>query len=130
MTDKMPKFEFPEAMRAFTEQSVDQAKKAFDDFLAATHGALAKVEAQHVVGLPGERSGNPEDRDGIGRGKRRCRLRSRPAALTKAKTMQEIVELQNTFLKSRMAALGEQTRVVTESAQKAAAHVTDTAKKS
>jgi len=127
MTDKMPKFEIPEAMRVFTEKSVDQAKKAFDDFLAATHGALAKVETtsstsqasviemqKTVMDLAEENVAAAFDH---------------AQKLTKAKTVQEIVDLQNAFLKARMAAMGEQTRVVAESAQKAAAHMTETAKK-
>ena len=35
-TDKTG-FEVPEQMREFAEKSVDQARKAFDDFMGATH---------------------------------------------------------------------------------------------
>ncbi len=127
MTDNMPKFEVPEAMRAFTEKSVDQAKKAFDDFLAATHGALSKVETassgaqasviemqKTVMSLAEENVAAAFDH---------------AQKLTKAKSLQEVVELQNAFVKARMAALGEQSRVVTETAQKAATTMTDAAKK-
>jgi phasin len=127
MTDNMPKFEVPEAMRAFTEKSVDQAKKAFDDFLAATHGALSKVETastgaqasviemqKTVMSLAEENVAAAFDH---------------AQKLTKAKSLQEVVELQNAFIKARMAALGEQSRVVTETAQKAATSMTDAAKK-
>jgi phasin len=127
MTDNMPKFEVPEAMRAFTEKSVDQAKKAFDDFLAATHGALSKVETastgaqasviemqKTVMSLAEENVAAAFDH---------------AQKLTKAKSLQEVVELQNAFVKARMAALGEQSRVVTETAQKAATSMTDAAKK-
>jgi phasin len=114
-------------MRAFTEKSVDQAKKAFDDFLAATHGALSKVETastgaqasviemqKTVMSLAEENVAAAFDH---------------AQKLTKAKSLQEVVELQNAFIKARMAALGEQSRVVTETAQKAATSMTDAAKK-
>jgi len=128
MTDQMPKFEIPEAMRAFTEKSVDQAKKAFDDFLAATHGAIAKAETSST----GAQAGVVEMQKTV------IELAEENVAaafdhaqkLTKAKTMQEIVELQNAFLKARMAAMGEQTRVVAESAQKVATQITDSVKPS
>ena len=126
MTDTIPKFEIPEAVRAFTEKSVDQAKKAFDDFLTATHGALEKVEnastgaqasaielQKTVIELAEENIAATFDH---------------AQKLTKAKTVQELVELQNEFLKARLASLGEQTRVVTESAQKAATHMTESVK--
>lgn len=128
MTDNMPKFEVPEAMRAFTEKSVDQAKKAFDDFLAATNGALSKVE----VASSGAQASVIEMQKTV------MELAEENVAaafehaqkLTKAKTMQEIVQLQNDFLKARMAAMGEQSRVVAETAQKAATAMADTVKKS
>lgn len=127
MTDTMPKFEIPEAMRAFTEKSVDQAKKAFDDFLAATHGALAKVEttstASQASVLEMQKTVMELAEENV------AAAFEHAQKLTKAKTMQEIVELQNAFLKARMAAMGEQTRVVAETAQKAAAQMTETAKK-
>ncbi len=127
MTDTMPKFEIPEAMRAFTEKSVDQAKKAFDDFLAATHGALAKVETTSTASqtslLEMQKTVMELAEENV------AAAFEHAQKLTKAKTMQEIVELQNAFLKARMAAMGEQTRVVAETAQKAAAHMTETAKK-
>lgn len=43
MTDKTA-FDIPEPMRAFADKSVDQAKKAFDDFMTATLKAIEKTE--------------------------------------------------------------------------------------
>lgn len=37
-------FEIPDQMRDAADKSVEQAKKAFDDFLTATHTAVAKAE--------------------------------------------------------------------------------------
>jgi phasin len=127
MTDSIPKFEIPEAVRAFTEKSVDQAKKAFDDFLTATHGALAKVEtassASQASAVELQKTVIELAEENV------AAAFAHAQKLTQAKTVQEIVELQSSFLKARIAALGEQTRVVAETAQKAAATVTDAAKK-
>ncbi len=35
VTDPMPNFEIPSEIRRITEQSVEQAKKAFDGFMTA-----------------------------------------------------------------------------------------------
>ena len=42
-TDKTG-FEIPDQMRDFAEKSVDQARKAFDDFINVTQQAVSKVE--------------------------------------------------------------------------------------
>ncbi|MDR3493184.1 MAG: phasin family protein, partial [Ancalomicrobiaceae bacterium] len=49
--------------------------------------------------------------------------------LTQAKTLQEVIDLQNAFVKAQMVALGEQARVITEAAQKTASDVGDKATK-
>jgi phasin len=126
MTDSLPKFEIPEAMRTFTEKSVDQAKKAVDDFLAATHGAIAKVQttstgAQATV-IEMQKTVMELAEENI------TAAFAHAQELTKAKTMQELMELQSAFVKARMAAMGEQTRVVSESAKKAATQMTDAVK--
>ena len=127
MTDQMPKFEIPEAVREFTEKSVDQAKKAFDDFIIATHGAIAKVEKTSTAS---QASAAELQKTVLELAEENVAAAFDHAQkLTKAKSVQELVELQNAFLKTRMAAIGEQTRVVSESAQKAASAVAETAKK-
>ena len=127
MTDQMPKFEIPEAVREFTEKSVDQAKKAFDDFIIATHGAIAKVvktsTASQASAAELQKTVLELAEENV------AAAFDHAQKLTKAKSVQELVELQNAFLKTRMAAIGEQTRVVSESAQKAASAVAETAKK-
>ena len=124
MTDKLPPFEIPEAMRAFTEKSVDQAKKAFDDFLAATHTALTKAETSstsaQAKGFEMQKTVMDLAQENI------AAAFDHAQRLTKAKDIQEVIELQNSFLKARMSAMGEQARVVSESAQKAAANLGET----
>jgi hypothetical protein len=41
-----PKFEFPAEMREFAEKSVEQAKQAFDSFIAASKHAVGTAETQ------------------------------------------------------------------------------------
>ena len=40
------RFEIPPEMRAFAEKSVDQARQAFDGFIAAAHNAVSAFEGQ------------------------------------------------------------------------------------
>ena len=44
--DPMKPFEIPNDMRKFAEQSVDQARKAFDGFIAAAHQAVSEMESR------------------------------------------------------------------------------------
>ncbi len=44
--DPMKPFEVPTDMRKFAEQSVEQARKAFDGFIAAAHQAVSDMEGR------------------------------------------------------------------------------------
>ena len=51
--DPMSGFEIPAEMRNMAEQSVDQAKKAFDGFMSAAQQAVAAVEGQTAAAQAG-----------------------------------------------------------------------------
>ncbi|MDR3374814.1 MAG: phasin family protein [Ancalomicrobiaceae bacterium] len=121
MTDKIPPFEIPEAVRSFTEQAVDQAKKAVDDALSAARGALDKAETSAT----GAQSSAFELQKTVMdlAEENVSAAFAHAQKLTQAKTLQDVVDLQNAFVKAQMAALGEQARVITEAAQKTASEL-------
>lgn len=51
-------FDIPEPMRVFADKSVDQAKKAFDDYMSATAQAIAKAEDSAKSMQDGARDAN------------------------------------------------------------------------
>jgi hypothetical protein len=50
--ERMPNFEIPAEMRQMAEQSVEQAKKAFDGFIAAAQQAVSNFEGQAAAAVP------------------------------------------------------------------------------
>lgn len=44
MADTRNPFEMPDEMRRFAERSIDQARKAFDDYVGAAQGAFAMLD--------------------------------------------------------------------------------------
>ncbi len=53
--ERIPKFEIPAEMRQMAEQSVEQARKAFDGFIAAAQQAVSTLEGQAAVAQAGAR---------------------------------------------------------------------------
>ncbi|MEM8812065.1 MAG: phasin family protein [Pseudomonadota bacterium] len=123
MVDKPPKLEVPEQMRTFAETSVNQAKKAFDDFISATEDAVGRMEETSNTVQSGARDVN---RTVLTFAEENISAAFNLAEqMVKAKDMEEMLALQQAYLKDQMAAFGEQARVVTDKAAKSAA---DTAK--
>jgi len=105
-------FEIPEPMRAFADKSVDQARKAFDDFMSATVKAIDKAETSAKSLQDGARDVN---RQTIGF------LESNVAAsfefaqkMVRARTMEELQAIQREFLERQMATAQSQTKTVGE----------------
>ena len=118
-------FEIPEQMRTFADKSVDQAKKAFDDFMTATAKAVDKAETSAKSLQSGAQDVN---RQAIGF------LEENVAAsfefaqkMVRATTLEEIGEIHKAFLKRQVEATQAQTkdlsqmigRVATDAASKA-----------
>ena len=118
MADKTPDLEVPEQMRAFAETSVNQAKKAFDDFINATQDAVTRVEDASSSVQTGATD--------VGKTALAFAEENVSAAfslaenMVKARDMEEIMALQQEFLKNQMAAFGEQARVISDKAAKSA----------
>jgi phasin len=121
--DPMGGFEIPPEMRNVAEQSVVQARQAFDGFMGAAQKAAAKLEEQTAVAQAGAK-GTQQKLMGY--------AESNVAAsfdfaqrLARAKDVQEMLKLQQEFMQSQMQALTEQAKEIGQTATKAA---TDAAK--
>jgi phasin len=116
-------FEIPEQIRTFAEKSIEQAKKAVDDFIAATHQAVEKVETSSASAASGALDLNKKV------------LTLAEANLTnafdhaqkliQAKDPQELLKLQGDFLKAQAASFGEQVRQIGDAAAKTVSSITE-----
>jgi len=116
-------FEIPEQIRTFAEKSVEQAKKAVDDFLSATHQAVAKVEASSTTVQSGALDLNKKvlslAEDNI------AAVFEHAQKLIQAKDPQEILKLQGDYLKAQAASFGEQVRQIGDAAAKTVSSITE-----
>lgn len=123
--DPMSGFEIAPEMRNLAEQSVAQAKKAFDGFIAAAQQTLTTFEGQAAAAQAGAKDV----------AKKSMTFAERNVAnsfdfaqkIVRAKDVQEVMRLQTEFVKAQMEALSEQARELGTAATKAA---TDQAKSS
>ncbi|MBD8878126.1 phasin [Roseibium polysiphoniae] len=121
-------FEIPDQMRDFAEKSVDQARKAFDDFMNVTQKAVENVEDSTSVAKSGASDVN---RKTLSFAEEHMDAAFKFAQqLVRAKDVEEMMGLQQTYLRSQMEALGEQARDLSSTATKAAQDVAKAAKKS
>jgi phasin len=112
----VPNFEIPAEMRAFAEKSVEQAKQAFDSFIAATQHAVSTAENQAASARTGAREV----------GELAVRFTQRNIAssfefaqkLVQAKDSAEVMALHADYVKSQMAALADQAKELNKQAAK------------
>lgn len=103
-------FEMPSEMRAFAEKSVEQARQAFDGFMAA---------AQQAAGTADKQAKGVRDLSMLA-----ARLAERNVAasfafagrLARAKDTDEVLAIQADYMKSQVAALNEQAKELGEKA--------------
>src|SRR2546421_12629594 len=116
--DPMWNFDVPTQMRQFAEQSVEQAKKAVDGFLSAAHKTAVTLETQastaqtsakdvgqKVMNFAEQNINNSFDF---------------AQKLVRAKDIQEVMALQQEFLKSQMQSMQAQAKDLGTTATKAA----------
>jgi phasin len=103
---KFTSFDIPDHMREAADKSVDQAKKAFDDFMDATQKAVAKAEGSVNTLREGAADAN---RQAI------AYLEDNVAAsfdlahrLVRAKSVEEMAVIQQEFIQRQMRGLAEQ----------------------
>ena len=110
-------FDVPTQMRQFAEQSVEQAKKAVDGFMAAAHKTAAAVESHTATAQT-----NAKDM-----GQKAMAFAEQNIAnsfdfaqrLVRAKDVQEVMALQSEFLKAQMQAMQDQAKELGSTAKAA-----------
>lgn len=115
-TDKTA-FEVPEQMRDFAEKSVDQARKAFDDFMARP-----RKRCQTWKKVPTLSQANAQDvnKQALNYAEEHVNAAFKFAQeLVKANNVEDMMKLQQDYLRSQMEVLGEQTREFSNTATKA-----------
>jgi phasin len=106
-------FEVPPEMRAFAERSFEQAKQAFDGFVAAAHRTVSTFEGQAQTAQKGAKD--------IGeKAMAFAELNITNAfdfaqQLVRARDVEEIMKIHADYIKSQMQALSEQARELGES---------------
>src|SRR5882757_11511728 len=112
------RFEVPPEMRAFAEKSVDQARQAFDGFIAAAHNAVSAFEGQAETARKGARDVTTK---AINFAEQNIASSFELAQqLLRAKDMQDVLKLQSDYIKRQMQVLADQAKVLGESASAAA----------
>jgi phasin len=114
--DGMPSFEIPVEMRTLAEKSVEQAKQAFDGFIAATKHAVSTAE-NHATSA---RTGVKEISEmAVGFTQRNVASSFDYAQkLVRAKDPSELMALHAEYVKSQIAMLTEQAKALNQQAAK------------
>ncbi|MEM1288412.1 MAG: phasin family protein [Pseudomonadota bacterium] len=113
-----PKLEVPDAMREFADQSVSQAKQAFDTFISNAQSAVVKMED----------TANSAQATGAGMQKDIMAFAESQVTgafdlaqkMVRAKDAQELVELQATYMREQMEAISKQSKDMGEKMSSAA----------
>lgn len=109
-------FEIPEPMRSFAETSVDQARKAFDDFLNSARGAAERMDESASAVREGATSFGKEAMSAAERNV--AASLDLAQKLVRAKDMSEVIKLQQDFVRAQMDALAKESQRLTELAGK------------
>ncbi|MCX2724039.1 phasin family protein [Roseibium salinum] len=120
-------FEVPEQMRDFAEQSVDQARKAFDEFMDATQKAVSKAEDNASAMQAGAADVNKK---ALTYAEEHVNAAFNFAQqLVKTNNVEDMMKLQQDYLRKQMESLGEQTREFSNTATKRAQEAAKAAQK-
>lgn len=107
----------PPDMRRFADQSVQQAKKAFDDLMNATRTAVSTFEGQ---ASSAQATALELQRKVVGFSERNVSASLEFAqSLLRAKTPEDVMKLHADYVKSQMQILAEQARDLGQQAAKA-----------
>jgi phasin len=120
-------FDIPEQMRNAADKSVEQARKAFDDFIDATQKAVAKAENSAETLRAGTADVN---RQALALAEENVAASFDLAhRLVRARTVEEVALIQQEFVQRQMQNLAEQGKNLGEIVGRAAAAAADKAKK-
>lgn len=114
--DPMKSFEIPADMRKFAEQSVAQARQAFDGFMSAANKAVSDMEARANTASSGVRDVSGR---AIGFAQRNIAASFDFAQkLVQARNVEDVLKLQQDYIQEQMRALNEQAKELSEVASK------------
>ena len=109
--------EIPAEVREFAEKTVDQARKAFDSFVAAAQKAAAQSEAAAESLTAGAKEVNAK---AISFAEANVKAAFDLAEkLVQAKEPKEILSIQSEYLKTQVATVQEQAKALGEAVKKA-----------
>jgi phasin len=117
-TNRAEPFQIPPEMRAIAEKSVEQAKQAIEGFISAAHRTVSVLEGQAETARKGAKD--------VGGKAMEFAERNITSSfdfaqkLVHAKDVQEMLELQASFIKSQMQVLAEQAKELGRSTGKMA----------
>jgi len=114
--DSSTRFEIPSDMRAFAEKSVEQAKQAFDIFIAAAQHAVSTAETQAASAQAGAKEVGEL---AMGYAERNIASTFEFAQrLLQAKEPKEVVTLHTDYVNSQIATLTDQAKELSKRALK------------
>jgi len=106
------KFEIPNTMRDFAETSVEQARKAFDDYLAAAQKAVGGFESSAASA---QESARTLGEDAISFAEENMAANFDFAKqMVSARTIEEMVKVQSSFIERQVAAFTKQGEKLTK----------------
>jgi phasin len=114
--DPMKTFEIPADMRKFAEQSVEQARKAFDEFMSAANKAVGDIEGRATVASSGAKEVS---------GRAVAFVQHNIASsfdfaqkLVQARNIEEVLKLQQEYIQVQIQSLNAQAKELGEAASK------------
>jgi phasin len=111
-------FEVPREMRSLAEQSVQQARQAFDTFISAAQTAASNIEGQAHAAQAGAKDVRQK---AMAFAEQNVATSFEFAEkLVHAKDVEEVTRLQTEFVQRQMSALTEQAQELGQSATRAA----------
>ena len=120
-------FEIPDQMRQAADKSVDQAKKAFDQFMDATQKAVAKAEGSMKTARDGAAELN---RQALAYVEENVAASFELAQqLARATTVEEVAAIQQDFFKRQAANAAEQAKSLGTMMGRATSEAMDKAKR-
>jgi phasin len=104
--DERERFEIPKEMRSMAEASVDQARKAFEKFVAGAQAAAGSLEERGATGRAGAKDIGAQ---AISYAEQNVQASLDYAeSLLHAKDLSEVMRLHSAYVQSQMRSLAEQ----------------------
>jgi phasin len=117
-TNPAEPFQIPPEMRALAEKSVEQAKQAVEGFISAAHRTVSAFEGQAETARKGAKDVGAKAMDFAE--KNITSSFDFAQKLVRAKDMQEMLELQASYIKTQMQVLADQAKELGQTTSKMA----------